>query len=514
MANAGNDQNVEVGSSSILDGSHSFDPDEEDELQYEWAAAPENPAVIMFNPQSRIISISPTVPGTYQFTLTVSDGKDDNTDTVTIIVHGADNTAPVANAGPPIDGSRIASNTVDLDGLASFDADGDPITYLWTVTHPDTVVAIDDAATAMTFFVAPLTGTYVVTLTVSDGQASSSEVLTISVELPNNQPPLADAGTYEEIIVGTQVMLDGSASADPEDEPLVYSWSISGPVEPELMDSDTAQPRFTPTVKGLYTVRLSVSDGVNDSQPTSASQASISVVTRQFAELDGMIEIPAGPFTMGSDDGLAGEAPAHQIELSAFWIDQFEVTTAEYQACSGTGACSDAPRSPNLCNASGGRDNHPVNCVTWSQALAYCQAQDKRLPTEAEWEKAARGTDARRFPWGNDAPTPLRLNFNTEGTAAAGMTPDGASFYGVEDMSGNVLEWTADWFQIDHYSQRVTTTDPQGPPTSTHSLRVIRGSAYNTGGFDEKALTATVRSGRDPVLFDPVIGFRCARSGE
>ncbi len=167
-------------------------------------------------------------------------------------MHCADNTAPVANAGPPIDGSRIASNTVDLDGLASFDAYGDPITYLWTVTHPDTVVAIEDAATAMTFFGAPLTGTYVVTLIVSDGQASSSEVLTISVELPNNQPPLADAGTYEEIIVGTQVMLDGSASADPEDEPLVYSWSISGPVEPELMDSDTAQPRFTPTSSGSH----------------------------------------------------------------------------------------------------------------------------------------------------------------------------------------------------------------------------------------------------------------------
>ena len=94
------------------------------------------------------------------------------------------------------------------------------------------------------------------------------------------------------------------------------------------------------------------------------------------------------------------------------------------------------------------------------------------------------------------------------------MTPAGASFYGVADMSGTVLEWTADWFQIDHYSQRVTTTDPQGPPTSTHSLRVIRGSAYNTGGFDEKALTATVRSGRDPALCDPVIGFGCARSGE
>ena len=95
-----------------------------------------------------------------------------------------------------------------------------------------------------------------------------------------------------------------------------------------------------------------------------------------------------------------------------------------------------------------------------------------------------------------------------------GTTPDGASIYGAQDMCGNVLEWTADWFEIDYYTQRPTTVNPLGPPASTDNLRVIRGSHYNTGSFDVRALTTTVRTGRDPSLFDPTIGFRCARDGE
>ena len=146
VAQAGEDQNVESGATVILNGSTSFDLDEEDQLVYEWKASDQNPSAVLFNSQNSIISFAVTLPGTYQFTLIVSDGKDfSSPDTVTIVVRGEDNLAPVANAGPLIDGSRIPTNTVDLDGLASFDPDGDPITYLWTVTNQDTAVAVDEA---------------------------------------------------------------------------------------------------------------------------------------------------------------------------------------------------------------------------------------------------------------------------------------------------------------------------------------------------------------------------------
>lgn len=150
--------------------------------------------MVLFNSQNSIISFALTVPGTYLFTLIVSDGKDfSSPDTVTIIVRDEDNPAPVANAEPPMAGSRISTHTVDLDGLASFNPDGDPITYLWTVTNQDTAV---------------------VTLTVSNGRASSSEVTTISVELPDNQPPLADAGADAEAALGSEVTLGGTVLLD------------------------------------------------------------------------------------------------------------------------------------------------------------------------------------------------------------------------------------------------------------------------------------------------------------
>jgi sulfatase modifying factor 1 len=514
VAKAGDDQVIQLGDTVILNGSTSFDLDEEDQLVYAWTASDENPARVLFNPQSSIISFAPTLPGTYIFTLVITDGKDFSApDTVTIIVAGDDNTPPVANAGPPIDGSRIFTDIVGLDGAASFDADGDHITFMWTVTNQDTAVTIDVETAKVTFFVAPVSGLYVVTLTVSDGQASANEVVTISVELPDDHPPIANAGPDAEASVGSEITLDGSGSIDREGAALTYLWTVSGPVTVDLLDAETAQPRFTPSVEGVYVFRLAVSDGTKQSEFTSASQVTITVVAQQFPELDGMIEIAGGIFTMGSNDGLLGEAPEHEIELSTYWIDKLEVTTADYLQCSDSESCSAAATSSSLCNAAGGPSDHPINCVTWDQAASYCLAQNKRLPTEAEWEKAARGTDKRRFPWGDEEPTALRLNL-TEATAPVGSTPDGASVYGVQDMSGNVLEWTADWFEIDYYNQRPTTIDPPGPPTSAQNLRTIRSSPYGNKIFDSKALTTTVRSGRAPAQFDPTIGFRCARDGD
>ena len=243
------------------------------------------------------------------------------------------------------------------------------------------------------------------------------------------------------------------------------------------------------------------------------------MVERLFERRGGMIEVPAGQFVMGSDSEAAfsGETPAHAVDLATFWIDSVEVATAQYQLCVDDGACDSAGQRPG-CNAGrNDRGDHPVNCVTWEQASTFCNWVRKRLPSEAEWEKAARGDDERRFPWGNDDPglmllgdPGLRLlNYNDilGTTDVVGTHPAGRSYYGAQNMAGNVMEWTADYFASDYYG-RSPVRDPSGPDEG--SLRVARGGFFNIG-FPE-ALTTTVRNAFPPAQSDPGIGFRCART--
>jgi ribose/xylose/arabinose/galactoside ABC-type transport system permease subunit/formylglycine-generating enzyme required for sulfatase activity len=222
---------------------------------------------------------------------------------------------------------------------------------------------------------------------------------------------------------------------------------------------------------------------------------------------DIMIEIPAGPFTMGSDTGAEDEAPAHEVDLPAFEIDKFEVANADFaQFVEATGYQTDAEeegRTKNWRGAAEGKDNHPAVFVSWNDAVAYCQWLGKRLPSEAEWEKVARGTDGRMYPWGNDW-DPSKANVKDtglRGTAAVGSFGAGASPYGVEDMAGNVWEWTADWYeaypgsdyQSDYFGQR---------------FRVLRGGAwFETADF----VRTTVRNANSETAASDEIGFRCAR---
>lgn len=219
-----------------------------------------------------------------------------------------------------------------------------------------------------------------------------------------------------------------------------------------------------------------------------------------------MVEIPAGEFTMGNDAGDDDEKPAHTVTLEAFEIDLFEVTNAEFaKFVEATGYQTEAEKAGEAGwrAYAEGKDNHPVVKVTWNDANAYCQWLGKRLPTEAEWEKAARGTDGRTYPWGNEW-DPAKANVKESGfrgTIAVGSLGEGASPYGVFDMAGNVWEWTADWYQA--YPGSTYQSEYFG-----EKFRVTRG-----GGWFQEAdkVTTFNRSATDPKAANDDLGFRCAR---
>jgi iron(II)-dependent oxidoreductase len=191
-----------------------------------------------------------------------------------------------------------------------------------------------------------------------------------------------------------------------------------------------------------------------------------------------MILIPAGEFIMGSPEGEGenDERPQHTVFLDAFYIDKYEVTNFQYkQFMDATG--HGAPADWN--NEKYNQPNQPVVGVTWHDAVAYAKWAGKRLPTEAEWEKAARGADGRIYPWGNEWDS-SKCNSGVGGdgyqyTAPVGSFSDGASPYGVLDMSGNVWEWCADWYDNNYYS-RSPQQNPKGPDSG--SSRVLRGGSW------------------------------------
>ena len=220
-----------------------------------------------------------------------------------------------------------------------------------------------------------------------------------------------------------------------------------------------------------------------------------------------MVHVPTGAFVMGSDSDEDDERPAHRVTVAAFDIDRDEVTVAEYDDCVVAGACA-KPRGP----VGGARD--PITWVSHNDAAAFCRSAGKRLPTEAEWERAARGDDARRYPWG-DRPDCSRANFGNyrgEGRCpsgaghpvAVGSFPGGASPYGARDLAGNVWEWVADRYDA-HYYARSPSRDPRGPDRGDR--RVVRGGACcSMFGLPR----ASNRLAFPPSYTDEDIGFRCA----
>jgi formylglycine-generating enzyme required for sulfatase activity len=218
-----------------------------------------------------------------------------------------------------------------------------------------------------------------------------------------------------------------------------------------------------------------------------------------------MVFVPEGSFMMGSDDGYSDEVPQHGVLLDSFWIDQTEVTNAMYQACVSDGLCT---ASTHADDSNFNNDNQPVVGVDWNDAKAYCEWAGAQLPTEAQWEYAARGPDGNIYPWGNDGPNSDLANYggNVGDTSLVGSYPDGASWVGALDMAGNVWEWVADWYDADYYQTLDTPAlNPLGPASG--ALRVLRGGAG--GSFEDDVRTAA-RNRVGPGDHHNSVGFRCA----
>jgi formylglycine-generating enzyme required for sulfatase activity len=244
--------------------------------------------------------------------------------------------------------------------------------------------------------------------------------------------------------------------------------------------------------------------------------------TKMQSNVDGMTQlyIPAGKFQMGTStiDDWTGddEFPLHEVYLDSFWMDKTEVTNAQYQNCVQAGACQ-VPHSLSSETQISYYDNsafaeYPVIQVDWEQANAYCKWAGRRLPTEAEWEKSARGITERLFPWEGDAKGPDFANYdiddnwpNADTSPVSSILP-GASPYGVMDLAGNVYEWVADWYAADYYAQS-PAANPTGPQSGT--ARVIRGGAWSS---DWVFVRTGSRLSFYPDLYSNDIGFRCAQS--
>jgi serine/threonine-protein kinase len=252
--------------------------------------------------------------------------------------------------------------------------------------------------------------------------------------------------------------------------------------------------------------------------PIPSPTALTGIGSTQISPKDGMVlvYVPEGEFLMGSADSdmmaNSDEKPQHRVSLDAYWIDRTEVTNAMYTLCVQAEACQ--PPNDNSSNAHtnyyGNTQyaNFPVIYVDWNDAKTYCEWSGRRLPTEAEWEKAARGMDGRIFPWGNDSPSSNLLNYNEyiDDTTAVGSYSSGASPYGVLDMAGNVYEWVNDWYSETYYSQ-TPSSNPTGPGGG--QSRVLRGGSWVDRVSDVRS---AIRYRGEPVFAYAGLGFRCVLS--
>jgi formylglycine-generating enzyme required for sulfatase activity/serine/threonine protein kinase len=382
------------------------------------------------------------------------------------------------------------------------------------------------------------------------GLRRSTEALATANTAPSLPPPPtgpAAAATGQSMVsTDTQVVPAPPSSSLPKvvfAVPLILGAAVAGffllrdKPEPAAGSGATAAP----SVSAAPSVTAGASAGASGSASAAPPGACPA----------GMVSITGGPMFMGARDLIAAAdaKPPHRVVVSTFCLDKTEVTVEAYQACVEKGTCErplDHVSWPNItealkkkysgfCNAGKAEQaKHPINCVAWPMADNYCKQMGLRLPTEAEWEYAARGSSQKKYPWGDDAPSAKYLNacgkeceahwkkatnesrktmFDEDdgfvGSSPVGSFPAGASSHGVLDLAGNVWEWTADWYSP------YTETDPNNPPADpkgpeTGDKRVLRGGDYL--GSEADWSRPSYRWKTDPDTYNHAIGFRCAKS--
>jgi formylglycine-generating enzyme required for sulfatase activity len=278
------------------------------------------------------------------------------------------------------------------------------------------------------------------------------------------------------------------------------------PVPPPPTLAPRPSPTLAPTSIGVATPEQEAETATQtetEAEPEAEAQPETEV---EVMEESGMVAIPSGEFVMGSGQG--DEEPAHTVVVDAFEIDIFEVTNAQFaQFVEETGYQTDAEKSndPSPWSAyyQDGKEGYPVVKVSWNDAKAYCEWTGRRLPTEAEWEKAARGTDERIYPWGNewDVAKVNGKESGFRGPVTVGSFPEGDSPFGLKDTAGNVWEWTDSWYQ--GYPQTTFNSNYFG-----ETYKVLRGGGWFS---EQEQVRTTKRNANSPDAANDDIGFRCAR---